>query len=162
MLFFRIIFAVLLLLIPIEVRGSPSEQPKQTISVVHTTAIQVEKAEIPLEPVPLKQSLNRAAPKPGCEQYRELVQAYFGAATDTALFVASKESGCRQDAVSSTHDYCIFQINREPATGQDINLCVRRAYEKYVGGRVGSNNWSAWYSVCTPSAVPKYSGIDCN
>jgi hypothetical protein len=100
---------------------------------------------------------------PNCEQYRAVVQRYFGDQTDTALFVASKESGCRMEAVSKTADYCLFQINKEPATGKDVELCVRRAWEKFVGGRVGSNNWSAWYAVCSPgnNPQPKYSGIKC-
>lgn len=98
-----------------------------------------------------------------CEQYREAVQKYFGDQTDAALFVASKESDCRMSAVSRTADYCIFQIHNEPLTANNVDTCARRAWEKYVGGRVGSYNWSAWYAVCTPgsSPQPKYSGIKC-
>lgn len=99
----------------------------------------------------------------GCEEYSETIQKYFGDYADQAIFVATKESGCNMAAVSRTQDYCIFQINREPATGKDLDLCVRRAWEKFTGGRVGSNNWSAWYAVCTPGndPQPKYSNLKC-
>jgi hypothetical protein len=98
-----------------------------------------------------------------CETYKGTVEKYFGEFTTNALFVAERESGCRMEAVSRTQDYCIFQINREPATANDVDLCVRRAYEKFVGGRVGSNNFSAWYAVCTSgnNPQPKYEGIKC-
>lgn len=101
----------------------------------------------------------------GCEQYREIVNKYFGKLTDQALFVAFKESGCRQHAVNKnrnkTEDTCIFQINAEPATAHDLELCVKRAHEKYVEGRVGKNNWSAWYAVCDVNAKPRFSNIKC-
>lgn len=99
-----------------------------------------------------------------CEDIRPTVQKYFGELTDQALIVAFKESGCRMQAVSSTKDYCAFQIHKEPATLTSIDLCVLRAYQKFVGGRVGSNNFSAWYAVCTPgnNPQPKIKGIKCS
>lgn len=105
-----------------------------------------------------------------CEQYRPIVQKYFGKLTDEALFVASKESGCIADRISpkntnGSRDYCLLQINREPLAAQSLEVCVRRAFEKYQAGRVGEKNWSAWFAVCLkentkenprPYPVPKY------
>jgi hypothetical protein len=153
--------------------------PYKTVASQTETQINVDENDLVLQntpyiqevPHPARASTVKKTPavshlksqKGGCEQYREAVQKYFGEVTDTALFIASKESGCRMDAVSSTADYCIFQINREPLTAKNIDLCVRRAWEKYAGGRVGNNNWSAWYSVCTPgnNPQPKYQNIKC-
>lgn len=108
-----------------------------------------------------------------CEQYRPIVQKYFGKLTDEALFVASKESGCIADRISpknknGTKDYCLLQINQEPLAAQSLDVCVRRAWEKYQAGRVGEKNWSAWFAVCLkentkenprPYPVPKYPSV---
>lgn len=96
-----------------------------------------------------------------CEQYRPIVQKYFGKLTDEALFVASKESGCVADRISEknkngTRDFCLFQINQEKLAAQSLDVCVRRAFEKYTAGRVGEKNWSAFYAVCDVNAQPKY------
>lgn len=96
-----------------------------------------------------------------CEQYRPVVEKYFGKLTDEALFVAKMESGCIADRVSfpnsdGTKDYCLFQINKEKLTAQSLDVCVRRAFEKYTAGRVGEKNWSAFYAVCDVEAKPKY------
>lgn len=96
-----------------------------------------------------------------CEQYRPIVEKYFGKLTDEALFVAKNESGCIADRVSNpnsdgTKDYCLFQINKEPLTAQSLDVCVRRAFEKYRDGRIGVKNWSAFYAVCDVNAQPKY------
>lgn len=105
-----------------------------------------------------------------CEQYRPVVEKYFGKLTNEALFVASKESGCIADRISlpnkdGSRDYCLLQINKEPLAAQSLEVCVRRAWEKYKEGRVGEMNWSAWYAVCLkentkenplPYPVPKY------
>lgn len=96
-----------------------------------------------------------------CEQYRPIVQKYFGTLTNEALFVASKESGCVADRISEknkdgTRDFCLFQINQEKLTAQSLDVCVRRAFEKYTDGRVGEKNWSAFYAVCDVNAQPKY------
>lgn len=96
-----------------------------------------------------------------CEQYRPVVQKYFGKLTDEALFVAKYESGCVADRISDknkdgTRDYCLFQINQEKLTAQSLDVCVRRASEKYTTGRVGEKNWSAFYAVCDVNAQPKY------
>lgn len=108
-----------------------------------------------------------------CEQYRPIVEKYFGKLTDEALFVASKESGCIADRISpkntdGSKDYCLFQITREPLAAQSLDVCVRRAWEKYKDGRVGEYNFSAWFAVCLkentkenprPYPVPKYPKI---
>lgn len=96
-----------------------------------------------------------------CEQYRPIVEKYFGKLTDEALFVAKMESGCIADRISKpnsdgTKDYCLFQINKEPLTAQSLDVCVRRAFEKYTAGRIGEKNWSAFYGVCDVNAKPKY------
>jgi hypothetical protein len=96
-----------------------------------------------------------------CEQYRPIVEKYFGKLTDEALFVAKNESGCIADRVGNpnsdgTRDYCLFQINKEKLTAQSLDVCVRRAYEKYTAGRIGEKNWSAFYAVCDVNAQPKY------
>lgn len=104
-----------------------------------------------------------------CEQYRPIVQKYFGALTNEALFVAKMESGCVADRISEpnkdgTRDFCLFQINREKLTAQSLDVCVRRAFEKYRDGRVGVKNWSAFYAVCDVNAQPKYPKVikNCN
>jgi hypothetical protein len=105
-----------------------------------------------------------------CEPYREVIKQYWGELADTGLFIADKESiGCTANISSKansdkTFDFCIFQINQEPDTRHDIHKCVKRGYEKYVEGRIGKNNASAWYAVCTTgnNPVPKYAGIKCN
>lgn len=95
-----------------------------------------------------------------CEQYRSVVKKYFGSLTDEALFVASKEgNGCTANKshkanTDGTWDYCIFQINNEPDTAKNIDLCVRRAFEKYTDGRIGVKNWSAFYAVCEKEKRP--------
>ena len=94
-----------------------------------------------------------------CEQYRKAVEAYFGPLTDEALFVASKESGCRESAVSGQNfdgskDYCLFQITREAHVTNDLDACIRRAKEKYTAGRIGVENWSDFYAVCKRVVLP--------
>lgn len=94
-----------------------------------------------------------------CEQYRPIVQKYFGKLTDEALFVASHESGCIADRISDknkngTRDFCLFQINQEKLTVQSLDVCVRRAFEKYMAGRVGEKNWSDFYAVCLRNKLP--------
>lgn len=94
-----------------------------------------------------------------CEQYRPIVQKYFGKLTDEALFVASHESGCIADRISDknkngTRDFCLFQINQEKLTVQSLDVCVRRGFEKYMAGRVGEKNWSDFYAVCLRNIDP--------
>ena len=114
------------------------------------------------------------SPVSDCSSYKETVLKYFGEYTETALFVASKESGCRNIRGArngdGSYDYCIFQINNEPKA-LEIETCVRRAWEKFVDGRFGDHNFSAWYAVCEkektkknplPYPVPKYENIKCN
>lgn len=97
----------------------------------------------------------------GCESYRPLVQKYFGSATPAAMIVMQKESGCNPNAVSPTNDHGLFQLNGQPVYDPEAN--IRIAYGKYVSPRRGTNpNWSAWYAVCTPDLIPKYSGIWCS
>lgn len=95
----------------------------------------------------------------GCEQYRPLVSQYSWP-VEAAMLVMLKESGCRANAVSPTNDHGLFQLNGQRVYDPAEN--IRIAYGKYVGGRVGVNNWSAWYAVCTPNLVPKYPGIHCS
>lgn len=96
-----------------------------------------------------------------CESYRPLVQKYFGSATPAAMITMQKESGCNPNAVSPTNDHGLFQLNGQPVYDPEAN--IRIAYAKYVSPRRGTNpNWSAWYAVCTPNLVPKYSGIWCS
>lgn len=102
-----------------------------------------------------------------CEQYRTLVNSYFGEYTDQALFVSTKEASCqnirsKKANRNGTYDYCIFQINNE-ASALDINTCVRRAWEKFKGsGYV----WQQWYAVCpkdkkTGKQYQKFTNIPC-
>lgn len=96
-----------------------------------------------------------------CEQYRHVVEKYFGKLTNEALFVAKMEGGCIADRVSppnsdGSKDYCTFQINKEKLAAQSLDVCVRRAFEKYTAGRVGVKNWSAFYAVCDVEAKPIY------
>lgn len=96
-----------------------------------------------------------------CDAYRPLVQKYFGSAAPAAMIVMTKESGCNPNAVSATNDHGLFQLNNMPIYEPEAN--IRAAYAKYVSPRRGSTpNFSAWYAVCTPNLVPKYSGIWCS
>ncbi len=104
----------------------------------------------------------------GCENYRTLVAKYPWN-VDTALFVMGKESGCDPTKVSPTNDHGLCQLHNEFI--YDISKHIKRCYEKYTDARRGSNNWSAWYAVCTPpywkggvwydNPQPIYSGIKC-
>lgn len=106
-------------------------------------------------------SASGAVVSTNCESYRPLVQKYFGSATPAAMIVMTKESGCNPNAVSPTNDHGLFQLNGQPVYDPESN--IRIAYAKYVSPRRGTNpNWSAWYAVCTPDLVPKYSGIWCS
>lgn len=113
-----------------------------------------------------KQLAAQPAPKPvavasgGCELYRGILSQY-GWNVDTAMFVMSKESGCNPNAISPTNDHGLFQLNNTMVYDPAQNIAI--AWTKYVSGRVGSNNWSAWYAVCTPGNYPqpKYPGIKC-
>lgn len=94
-----------------------------------------------------------------CEQYRPIVEKYFGKLTDEALFVAKMEGGCIADRIGpknsdGSKDYCTFQITREPLAAQSLEVCVRRAFEKYTNGRVGEKNWSDFYAVCLRNKLP--------
>lgn len=96
----------------------------------------------------------------GCELYRPLL-AQYNWPTEAAMLVMTKESGCNPNAVGPTNDHGLFQLNNQPVYNPAANIAI--AYGKYVGGRVGANNWSAWYAVCTPgnNPQPKFAGIHC-
>lgn len=96
-----------------------------------------------------------------CESYRGLVQKYFGQYTASAMTTMSHESGCNPNAVSATDDHGLFQLNGIRVYDPEEN--IRIAYSKFVSPRRGTSpNWSAWYAVCTPNLVPKYTGIWCS
>jgi len=96
-----------------------------------------------------------------CESYRPLVQKYFGDATNAAMIVMTHESGCDPNAVSSTNDFGLFQLNGMQIFDPEANVAA--AVQKYLSPRRGSTpNFSAWYAVCTPNQVPKYAGIWCS
>lgn len=95
-----------------------------------------------------------------CEQYRPLVEKYFGSATDAAMITMAHESGCDPNQISPTNDHGLFQLNGIPIYDPEANIAY--AYNhKFVTARRGANNFSAWYAVCTPDQVPKYQGIWC-
>jgi len=134
---------------------------------VAITAFFVNEQVITVAPWTYVRTAHAAEPEPkfpdigDCEQYRPVVEKYFGKLTDEALFVAKMESGCIGDRISNpnsdgTKDYCLFQINKEKLAAQSLDVCVRRAWEKYQHGRIGEMNWSAWYAVCDVNAKPKY------
>lgn len=99
----------------------------------------------------------------GCETYRPLVEEYDDWDPNTVLFVAGKESGCNPNRVSSTNDWGFLQLHDTPVLDPREN--IRIAHDKYVRARIGRNNFSAWYAVCTsdddPYPQPKYPGIKC-
>lgn len=137
---------------PIETRVSATPVPTNTPTptVVAQTPIAT--------PKPVLKAVSNV---PGnCEQYRPII-AQYGWNVDTAMFVMSKESGCNPNSVSSTNDHGLFQLNNQPVYDPAANVAI--AYGKYVAGRIGANNWSAWYAVCTPgnNPQPKYPGINC-
>lgn len=113
---------------------------------------EIRKAE-PVEPVKQEYPV-------GCEQYRPLVEQYDWSA-DAAMRVMKEESGCDPNAVSPTDDHGLMQLHKRPIYDPAENIAV--AYELYEDGRVGENNWSAWYAVCTPgnNPQPKFPGINC-
>lgn len=95
-----------------------------------------------------------------CEAYRPLISQY-GWDINSAMLVMKYESGCNPSKDSSTNDHGLFQLHNQDVHDPAEN--VKIAYGKYVGGRVGANNWSAWYAVCTTgnNPQPKYDGIKC-
>jgi hypothetical protein len=101
-----------------------------------------------------------ASAKANCKDYLPLLKKYPWD-VNTAMMVMSKESGCRANAVSPTNDHGLFQLHNQRVYDPAQNIAI--AYKKYRAGRIGSNNWSAWYAVCTPgnSPQPKYAGVHC-
>lgn len=88
----------------------------------------------------------------GCESFRAVTAKYFPAnQVDNALFVFSKESGCTHPTpVNATNDSGLCQLHSEYIV--DLNAHVKRCSEKFYNARIGSNNWSAWYAVCSVTA----------
>ena len=107
-----------------------------------------------------KTTVRVASAKANCEAYRPLLEKYPWNVS-IAMLVMSKESGCRPNAVSATNDHGLFQLHKQAIYDPAQNIAI--AYAKYTGGRVGANNWSAWYAVCTPgnNPQPKYAGVHC-
>jgi type II secretory pathway pseudopilin PulG len=108
----------------------------------------------------VKTTVRVASAKADCEAYRPLLEKYPWNVS-IAMLVMSKESGCRANAVSRTNDHGLFQLHNQAVYDPAQNIAI--AYAKYAGGRVGANNWSAWYAVCTPgnNPQPKYAGVHC-
>lgn len=92
-----------------------------------------------------------------CEMWRPLVSQYSWN-VEEALLVMFKESGCNPTKNSPTADHGLFQLHNQDVHDPAEN--VRIAYDKYVGGRIGSNNWSAWYAVCPARGGSPY-GLKC-
>lgn len=111
------------------------------------------------EPVIVEASLPVQPETNPCGYFRPLVEKYFGESTNAAMLTMQKESGCNPNAVGPTDDHGLFQLHSQPIYDPETNIAV--AYQKYVHARRGSHNFSAWYAVCTPDLVPKYSGIWC-
>ncbi len=98
--------------------------------------------------------------KGDCEQYRPMVEKYPWP-VEAAMLTMKMESGCNPDAVSDTDDHGLFQLNGRRVYDPERN--IRIAYGLYEDGRIGSENFSAWYAVCTEgnNPQPKYAGIHC-
>jgi soluble lytic murein transglycosylase-like protein len=73
----------------------------------------------------------------------EIIHAYFGDAAPRACAIAWCESRWNPNAISYTHDYGLFQINRIHGLGLsalDPETNVAFAYRLSKGGA----DWSAW------------------
>lgn len=91
-----------------------------------------------------------------CEQYRAFVQQHPWQA-DVAMLMIFKESSCDPNAPRGGLVQLLNEHVPDPATN------IRRGYEKYQSGRIGENNFSAFYAVCTPgnNPQPKYHNVPC-
>lgn len=115
----------------------------------------------PVTPTPEPAPVALAGIDGNCESWRQLVQKYFGDATDGALIVMQHESSCIHDRVSETDDYGLMQLNGMMIFDPEANIAA--GYQKFIHPRRGNTpNFSAWYAVCTPNLVPKYAGIWCS
>lgn len=95
----------------------------------------------------------------GCENYRGMV-AQYNWPLEGAMRTMKEESGCNPNAVSSTDDHGLFQLHGQSVYDPAEN--IRIAYNMYVDARRGSQNFSAWYAVCTPDLQPKYPEVNCS
>jgi hypothetical protein len=135
---------------------APKTEPTPVVAPVTEVV-----APAPVAPTPEPAPIAVAYVSGNCESFRPLVQKYFGSATEAAMIVMQKESSCNPTAVSETNDYGLFQLNGMQIFDPEANIAA--AVKKYLSPRRGSTpNFSAWYAVCTPNQVPKYSGIWCN
>lgn len=135
---------------------APKSEPTPAVAPVAEVA-----APEPVAPTPQPAPVQTAYIAGNCESYRPLVQKYFGNATEAAMITMSKESSCDPNATSATNDHGLFQLNGMAIYDPEANVAA--AVKKYLSPRRGSTpNFSAWYAVCTPDLVPKYSGIWCN
>ncbi len=107
----------------------------------------------------------RLAPAPtnypvGCELYWPEIAKYPWP-QEGAKLTMMKESGCDPNKVSRTNDYGLFQLHNLDVRDPAQNVAI--GYQKYHGGRVGEDNFSAWFAVCTKgnNPQPKYEGINC-
>jgi hypothetical protein len=79
------------------------------------------------------------------EQVINRIIEVFGDNSGNALKIAKCESGYRDNAISSTNDYGVFQIHYFPHRGTheqllDAEYNIQLAYRMSGGG----TNWSAW------------------
>jgi hypothetical protein len=148
----------------LEERKTKQEEQSRIAATVTPEPSQKPVAQVPapkpIQPAPKPKNTPQAVASGSCEAFRGLVSQYAWP-VDQAMFVMFKESGCNPTNVSSTQDYGLFQLHLQKVFDPAQNIAI--AYGKYVSGRVGSNNFSAWYAVCTPgnSPQPKYPGIKC-
>lgn len=139
------------------------EEPVKPVSVASPTVKKVS---------PKKDTKKKIVGVSGnCESWRPLVSKYFPKnQVDNALFVMSKESGCKQTSLSpknhdGTRDRGLFQVNNVHADKVSGNLDLLFDPETNIriasGIYLARGNWSAWYAVCTPKKVAKYPKINC-
>lgn len=95
---------------------------------------------------------------PECDQWRQYTELYPWP-HDVAMLMIFTESGCDPNKRSRTNDYGLVQLHNENITDPATN--IRRGFEKWEAGRVGSQNFSAFYAVCTPRTEPKYHNVAC-
>jgi hypothetical protein len=95
----------------------------------------------------------------GCENYRPLIEQYDWP-VEGAMRTMKAESECDPNAVSPTDDHGLFQLHGRPVYDPAENIAI--AYGMYVNARRGSNNFSAWYAVCTPDQRPLYPEVHCS
>lgn len=129
--------------------GTPCEYPQDLSAApltIDTSVSLIAKPVIEKKPPPVFTGMGS-----NVEQWRGLVQSYFGDQTENALCVMLYESGGNPNAISPTTDYGLMQIHAplwaEPygVSYQDLlDPNTNMSIAKSIWDTYGWSAWSAW------------------